>query len=125
MPLRTRRTILPPLALLAAFVGCRGQLAHSRADDEIARGRAAIDALGCGTCHHIDGVLNADGDVGPSLSGIGGRAILAGQLPNTDENMRRWIANPQAIEPGVAMPPFGGAPDSVLRDIVAYLRTLR
>jgi cytochrome c1 len=100
-------------------------MARSAASDEIARGRAAIGALGCGSCHHIDGVANADGTVGPSLNGIGARAILAGELPNTPDNMRRWIANPQAIQPGIAMPPFANVPDSVLRDIVAYLRTLR
>jgi len=125
LPLRTRRANLRPLALLSVLAGCRGQMARSAASEESARGRAAIGALGCGSCHHIDGVANADGTVGPSLNGIGARAILAGELPNTPDNMRRWIANPQAIQPGVAMPPFANVPDSVLRDIVAYLRTLR
>lgn len=123
--MRTRRTIVLAHALLWALAGCRRQMDDSPANDAIARGRAAIGALGCGSCHHIDGVLDADGDVGPSLSGIGERTIIAGRLPNTADNMRRWIADPQAIEPGVAMPPFANASDSVLRDIVAYLRTLR
>ena len=80
--------------------------------------------LGCGACHQIDGIPAADGRLGPPLSGIASRALIAGALPNTAPNLSRWIANPQAIQPGVAMPAFEGAGDQTVRDMVAYLETL-
>jgi cytochrome c1 len=49
---------------------------------------------------------------------------LAGNLPNTPENLVRWIRQPQTIKPGNVMPDLGiGVRDA--RDIAAYLYTLR
>ena len=67
---------------------------------------------------------HADGQVGPPLTGIASRAIIAGTVPNTPENLLRWIENPQAIQPGVAMPPLANVDERTARDIVAYLETL-
>lgn len=89
------------------------------------RGKAMITAVGCGACHSIDGVSGADGQFAPALTGVAGRTILAGKLPNTTENLMRWIKNPQAIEPGVAMPAFAKLGDQSIRDIAAYLNTLK
>jgi cytochrome c1 len=49
---------------------------------------------------------------------------VAGEVPNTPRFMVRWIENPQAIEPGTAMPNLGVS-DAQARDIAAYLYTLR
>jgi cytochrome c2 len=89
------------------------------------RGRQTIAAVGCGSCHTIDGVTGADGLIGPPLTGIASRSIIAGRLPNTPENMLRWITNAPSIEPGVAMPAFVGATPQSARDVVAYLYTLK
>jgi hypothetical protein len=51
-------------------------------------------------------------------------AYIAGQLPHDAENLVRWIQDPQAIEPGTAMPNLGVVP-SVARDMAAYLYTLQ
>jgi len=59
---------------------------------------------GCPTCHVIPGVPGAVGKVGPSLDGLAQRSYLAGNLPNTPENLQRWIMHPQHFEPGAAMP---------------------
>ncbi len=88
------------------------------------RGEQAFVNFGCGSCHAIDGWGKPKGHVGPPLSGIAERTMIAGELPNTPENMMRWIQNPQAIEPNTAMPNLGVSEPAV-RDIVAYLYTLR
>ncbi len=88
------------------------------------RGRAALDGFGCGSCHVIPGVRGARGMVGPPLSHFALRAYIAGQLPNQPENLLRWVQDPQAVEPGTAMPNLGVTP-AVARDMAAYLYTLR
>jgi len=111
------------LLVSAALAACHTG-APARAGDP-AKGRDAIASIGCGSCHHIPGVAGAAGAIGPSLDGIARQAIIAGELSNTPENMLRWIVNPQAIEPGVAMPPLGDTDERRARDIVAYLYTLK
>src|SRR5581483_4913221 len=98
--------------------------ASASTDASIADGRAAVARVGCGSCHMIAELPHADGQVGPPLTGIASRAIIAGTVPNTPENLLRWIENPQAIQPGVAMPPLANVDERTARDIVAYLETL-
>jgi cytochrome c2 len=88
------------------------------------RGRAVMARYGCAACHSIPGVVGARGRVGPPLGGIADRAIIAGKLPNTPENLIRWIQHPQAVEPGNVMPEMG-VTEADARDIAAYLYTLR
>ncbi len=88
----------------------------------------------CVACHRIAGT-SAPGLIGPDLTKIGARwAIGAGTLPNTPDNITRWIMNPQAIKPGAMMPganvPGGGIPATGLteeqaRQIAAYLSSLK
>ncbi len=59
---------------------------------------------GCPTCHVIPGVPGAVGKVGPSLDGLAQRSYLAGVLPNTPNDLQRWIMHPQQYRPGSAMP---------------------
>ncbi len=48
---------------------------------------------------------SAGGILGPDLTHFANRTtIAAGALPNTPANLDRWLDNPQAIKPGVAMP---------------------
>lgn len=44
-------------------------------------------------------------------------------LPNTPENMVRWIRSPQEFEPRTAMPDMQVGEEQA-RDMVAYLYTL-
>jgi cytochrome c2 len=88
------------------------------------RGALELRQYGCGACHAIPGVPGARGAVGPPLAGFAGRAIVAGSLPNTPENLVRWIRDPQGIAPGTAMPNLGVSVADA-RDIAAYLYTLR
>ncbi|HZA92279.1 MAG TPA: c-type cytochrome, partial [Gemmatimonadales bacterium] len=62
------------------------------------------------------------GMVGPNLANIGSRSYLAaGTLKNTDENLARWIRDPQGIKKGVLMPNLG-VTDAEAKALVAYLR---
>lgn len=87
------------------------------------RGARALTTYGCGACHMIPGVAGADGMVGPPLTDFGRRTYIAGEVTNTEENLIRWIQQPQAIEPGTAMPNLG-VTDQDARDMAAYLYTL-
>jgi cytochrome c1 len=52
------------------------------------------------------------------------RTYIAGELPNTVENLVRWVKDPPAVEPGTAMPKLGLSDQQAL-DVAAYLYTLR
>lgn len=88
-----------------------------------ARGKDAIGRLGCATCHTIPGVPG-DANVGPSLDRVGSRVYIGGVLLNTPESMARWLKNPPAVDPKTAMPNVNATDDEV-RDVSAYLYTLR
>ena len=87
-------------------------------------GEHLIYAYGCGSCHEIPGVAEANGTVGPSLGGFGSRVYVAGLLVNTPDNLLRWVSQPQEVDPGSAMPDLGVSKGQA-RDIAAYLYTLR
>jgi cytochrome c1 len=89
-------------------------------DGNPVRGRVAIERYGCGSCHAIPGVRGAVGTVGPPLDGMGQRGYIAGRLPNNGPNLERWLRDPQAVEPGTAMPDLDVTEDDA-RDIAAYL----
>jgi cytochrome c len=88
-----------------------------------ARGSDLIQELGCGSCHVIPGVRGAVGTVGPPLEHWVERGFIAGQLPNNADNLIRWIMDPQAVEPGTAMPNLH-VTEQQASDIAAYLYTL-
>lgn len=54
----------------------------------------------------------------------GRRVYIARRLANTPANVARWVAQPQAVEPGRAMSDLD-VPASTARDIAAYLFSLR
>lgn len=120
-------------ALLLLFLsGCDLQSAQERrlaraaalTGGDPAAGRALIREYGCASCHTIPGVAGADAEVGPPLAGIGGRVYIAGRLPNTPENMARWITDPWGVDPATAMPDVGVSAEHAVH-ITAYLYTLR
>ena len=96
-------------------------VAHQSGDAR--RGMVAIQQYACTACHTIPGIVGAEAHVGPSLLGIGSRRYLAGRLPNTTENMIRWLRQPHEVKPGTLMPDLQVA-DHHARDIAAYLATL-
>jgi cytochrome c len=128
--LRSRRSGLPLLLLLALALwsGC-GVQTKSIAQVQIAGGNASqgkqdLQKYGCVTCHEIAGVPNAHGKVGPPLTGIADRRVIAGYLANEPDNMTHWIQHPQQVAPGNDMPEMGVS-DEDARDIASYLYSLK
>lgn len=84
------------------------------------RGKKEIVAAGCGACHLIDGIPTAHGRVGPALGDVADRSVIGGVLPNTPDNLIRWIEDAPSISPQTAMPNLGLSTEQA-RDIAAYL----
>ena len=85
-------------------------------------GRNAIRRYGCYACHTIRGVPGARGLVGPPLDGIRDREYIAGELPNTAQNLMLWIQHPRQVEPHTVMPEMNVS-EQDSRDIAAFLYT--
>ena len=95
----------------------------STAPDPV-RGKLALKQYACTTCHSIPGIVGAYAPVGPPLDRVGSREYIAGVLPNSRENMERWLREPQKVSPRNAMPDLGvSARDAA--DMAEYLYTLR
>ena len=114
------------LVVAVAAAACRGPDEPRRPvpSGDAERGRALIQAYGCGTCHTIPGVPRARALVGPPLWGMADRGYIGGVLPNTEADMIRWLRNPPAVDPRTLMPDLG-VTEGEARDIAAYLATLR
>lgn len=89
-----------------------------------ARGQRLMAHYQCTACHAIPEVPGAVGDAGPPLDQFGLRSYIAGGIPNTADNLTRWLDNPQAVKPGSAMPDLGVSPEEA-RHMAAYLFTLQ
>lgn len=104
--------------------GCDSPDTPATRPGDAERGRNALTQYACNACHRIPGVPGSDVHVGPPLSGIGNRRLIAGALPNTPEQMVRWIRNPRGVDPQTTMPDMQVSEQDA-RDIAAYLATLR
>ena len=112
-------------ALIAASTaGCRRAEANPVPGGDPARGAQSFVAMGCASCHTVHGARGPHGRVGPELTGIAAQSYIAGVLPNTPENMVRWIMDPQGVEPRTAMPNLH-VTEQAARDLAAYLYTRR
>jgi cytochrome c len=86
-------------------------------------GREAIISHGCGSCHRIPGIPEADALVGPPLDSWSGRAFIVGTVPNSPDNLATFLEDPAEVRPGTAMPDLR-LTDEDVASIVAYLFTL-
>lgn len=93
---------------------------HGVTGGEPQQGRQMLVKYGCGSCHTVRGLATATGRVGPVLNGLREQGYIAGKLPNTPENLIRWIQHPQEVDPGNAMPDLGVS-ERDARDIASYL----
>lgn len=90
------------------------------AGGEPVRGRAALQRYGCVACHTIPGLPSYGANVGPPLTSLAQRAYLAGVLPNTADNLVRWLRDPPRVDARTVMPALGVTPADAA-DIAAYL----
>jgi cytochrome c2 len=84
------------------------------------RAPAIIRRYGCAGCHTIPGIPGGDGQVGGPLVDIKRRVYVGGVVPNSPENLVRWIVAPQIFSPRSAMPATGIS-EAEARDVATYL----
>ncbi len=93
-------------------------------DPLVARGAQAFVTSACLACHRIAGTAAA-GAVGPDLTYFARRhTIAAGMMPNSPENLARWLKNPPGVKPGSLMPNLN-LNDETVQALVAYLGSLK
>ena len=85
-----------------------------------ARGKAAIERVGCASCHSIEGIDWPKGKVGPPLRGFANRALIGGRVPNKPEQLARFVRNAPEVLPGTTMPAMPLS-ETESRDVAAYL----
>src|SRR5205085_8348336 len=130
MTMSTKRPIalLLMIGMAAVFVACEEDETIKRASEltggNPAQGRAKIEYYGCGACHTIPGVNGAKALVGPELTHFASRVYVAGVLPNSPQNVIRWIQNPKQVDGLTAMPNLNVSEEDA-RDIAGYLYTLK
>jgi mono/diheme cytochrome c family protein len=84
------------------------------------RGKIVLRQYACDSCHRIEGVVGPQTYVGPALVDWPRRKYIAGVLPNTRENLVRWISDPEAVSPGTLMPDLG-VPRAHAHEMATYL----
>ena len=92
-------------------------------DPAAAAGRAVFERNACINCHAVRGTV-ANGRFGPDLTHLMTRdTIAAGALKNTEQNLAKWIKDPDAYKPGCLMPAMKLS-DADVNSIASYLVTL-
>ena len=75
----------------------------------------------CISCHAID---SSQASSGPNLDGFAERLTVGGYLDNEDENVARWLKDPQEVKMGASMPTIPLSDDEI-DELVKYLNTLK
>ena len=116
------RVIVQSRADFAKWIA--GQQQNALKDPRIDTGRSQFLSLSCVNCHTVSGTPAA-GTFGPDLSHLMSRDTLAaGVVPNSVENLREWIKDPDAVKPGSLMPNMQLTPEQ-LDEVVTYLSSLK
>jgi cytochrome c oxidase subunit II len=115
--------IAEPRGEFASWLARQRDTAATPTDPLAQRGKEVFLGSSCVMCHAISGTP-AGSRIGPDLTHLASRrTIAAGTLPNTRGNLAGWILDPQAIKPGVKMPP-NQLSSADLEALLAYLETL-
>ncbi len=100
------------------------------AGPDLERGAKLFKDKTCPTCHLVKGLEGAESaspsmTTGPNLTHVGSRmTIAANTMPNTPENLAKWILDPQGIKPGAKMTKIAMSPDEA-KAIAAFLTSLK
>ena len=93
-------------------------------EDAAREGAMLFQQKSCASCHAIAGTP-ATARIGPDLTHVGSRrTLLSGMVPNTSQNMRQWLKDPQKVKPGSHMPDFM-LTDKEIDELETYLEGLK
>ena len=116
--------IAQPASQFKAWLTSMAATAPSPSTATARAGEQAFMSSQCASCHQIRGT-SAQGTVGPDLTHLATRGMLAGAtIRDNPAELAAWISDPQAIKPGARMPDLGLSRGQVA-EIVAYLDSLR
>ncbi len=87
------------------------------------QGKQLMQSKACLGCHALGGI-NENVRVGPNLSNMALRTMIAGVVPYSPDNMRVWLQDPLALKPGTSMPRLALSEEEV-EALVAYMDTLK
>jgi len=59
----------------------------------------------------------------PSLVNFAQKPLIAGKVPNTRENLQKWLKKPSSIKKGTKMPNIG-LTDEEIELLIEYIQTL-
>ena len=130
------KVIAQPKAEFDAWLLAQAQEALVPSDDLEREGEALFMSRegGCFACHTVEGSARARGTTGPNMTHFASRGDFAGSImENTQENLRKWLQDPQTMKPGNVMARDGGVYNGSLdaltepqvSALVAYLRSLK
>jgi mono/diheme cytochrome c family protein len=119
------RLMLPALALVTAC-NPAPEPSTDMGAEAAARGRLAIEKVGCASCHTIAGIAWPQGKTGPALTeSMAGRALIAGRLENRPDLLAQFVRDAPSLVPETTMPAMP-LTEREAYDIAAYLyRTAR
>lgn len=89
--------------------------------EDFAEGKVLYEA-NCLHCHALQPDVRSA--VAPHLNGFADRLVVAGYLPNTEENIKEWIRDPDSLKPGTLMPKVDLTEDE-LDQLTKYLLELK
>jgi cytochrome c len=123
-----------PAFAVAAILACGwfSAAANAQVGDPV-QGKAVFQR--CAICHKVD--KGAGNGLGPNLFGIVGRKsaslpdfeysgpLKASGITWSSDNLSKWVAGPAKMVPGTKMAFPGITSKGEIRDVVAYLNTLK
>jgi cytochrome c oxidase subunit II len=111
-------------AAFAAWLADQERPAAAPATADLEAGQQVLLGSSCVYCHTISGT-NATGRVGPDLTHVGSRQMIAAAtLLNGPGQLGGWILDPQHVKPGNRMPATNlTGPE--LQSLIAYLLSLK
>lgn len=89
------------------------------------RGLEVFEQKACSLCHTIRGT-EAHGTVGPDLTHVGGRLMIAANTyPNDRAHLQAWITRPHSLKPQMRMPNLFDITGEDLNALAIFLGSLR
>lgn len=108
-----------------AWLDAQRQPGQAPSSDQAKDGQKLFLGGPCANCHTVRGT-QAGGTVGPDLTHIGSRQMIASDYyNNNDAYLEAWITHAQSLKPGARMPNITQFSGQQLGDLVAYLRQLQ